>query len=318
MIEVLRAGLLDSVQDAGRFGLRKLGVGSAGALDAYSFAVGNRLVGNASDAAALEITLSGPALCLRRAATVAICGADIEARIAAGQLPCWRPLRVEANSCIEFGACRRGARAYLAIDGGIATTAQLGSRSTDLRAGFGGHDGRALRAGDQLPLGEPQRWAAPAGASRWWIEPGEDLDLGRTALARFVPLHADEEALSQQAWRLSATSSRQGLRLSGVPLAVRDAGQRISEPVAPGTLQLPPDGQPIVLMAEAQTVGGYARLGHVISADLPRLAQLRPGETLHFLPVSMAEAQRLQRVRSASLARMALAIEARLAESLLR
>ena len=128
-----------------------------------------------------------------------------------------------------------------------------------------------------------------------------------------MPLHADAGALSRQSWRLSATSSRQGLRLSGAPLPLRDAGQRTSEPVAPGTLQLPPDGQPIVLMAEAQTVGGYARLGHVISADLPRLAQLRPGEALHFLPVTMLEAQRLQRARSASLARMALAIEARMA-----
>lgn len=313
MIEVLRAGLLDSVQDAGRFGLRHLGVGTAGALDAYSFAVANRLVGNAPDAAALEMTLNGPALRLRRSATLAICGADIEARIGADLLPTWRPLRVEAGTSIDFGACRRGARAYLAIDGGIATAAQLGSRSTDLRAGFGGHEGRALQKDDQLALGNPLAWAAPAGASRWWIEPGEDLALGRTALARYVPLHADTADLSKLPWRLSATSSRQGLRLGGEPLPVRDAGQRISEPVAPGTLQLPPDGQPIVLMAEAQTVGGYPRLGHVISADLPRLAQLRPGEALHFLPVSLHEAQRLQRARSASLARMALAIAARLA-----
>ncbi len=313
MIEVLRAGLLDSVQDAGRFGLRHLGVGTAGALDSYSFIVANRLAGNAPDAAALEITLSGPALRLRRAATVAICGADIEARVGAEFLPNWRTLRLRADSLIEFGACRRGARAYLAIDGGIATDAQLGSRSTDLRAGFGGYEGRALRAGDQLPLGEPLRWTTIAGDCNWWIEPGADLQLGLAAVARFVPLHADAEALSRQTWRLSATSSRQGLRLCGAPLTARDAGQRISEPVAPGTLQLPPDGQPIVLMAEAQTVGGYARLGHVVSADLPRLAQLRPGEVMHFLPVSMHEALRLQRARSASLARMALAIEARLA-----
>lgn len=315
VIEVLRAGLLDSVQDAGRFGLRHLGVGSAGALDAYSFTIANRLVGNRPDAAALEITLNGPALRLRRAATVALCGADIVARIDSEPLPGWRPMRLKANACIEFGACRRGARAYLAIDGGITADAVLGSRSTDLRAGFGGCEGRALRAGDRLPLSQPLAWAGPAGASRWWINPGEELDLQRTALARFVPLHADAEALSKQAWRLSATSSRQGLRLSGTPLPLHDAGQRVSEPVAPGTLQLPPDGQPIVLMAEAQTVGGYARLGHVISADLPRLAQLRPGETLHFLPVSIAEAQRLQRAMSASLARMALAIETRLAAS---
>lgn len=313
MIEVLRAGLLDSVQDAGRFGLRHLGVGSAGALDTYSLAVANNLVGNEPGDAALEMTLNGPALRLRRAATVAVCGADIVARIGSEPVPCWRPIRLEANACIEFAACRRGARAYLAIDGGIATTPLLGSRSTDLRAAFGGHQGRALRAGDLLPLGEPLACTLPFGASRWWINPGDELDMQRTALARFVPLHCDAQALSKQAWRLSATSGRQGLRLSGTPLPMHDVAQRISEPVAPGTVQLPPDGQPIVLMAEAQTVGGYARLGHVISADLPRLAQLRPGEALHFLPVSMAEAQRLQGVMSASLARMALAIESRLA-----
>lgn len=313
MIEVLRAGLLDSVQDGGRFGLRHLGVGSAGALDAYSLAIANHLVGNNPGDAALEMTLNGPALRLRRAATIAVCGADIMARIGSEPVPCWRPLRLEANTCIEFSACRSGARAYLAIDGGIATTPLLGSRSTDLRAGFGGHEGRALRAGDLLPLGKPIAGDLPFGASRWWINPGEEFDLRRTALARFVPLHSEAEALSKQAWRLSATSGRQGLRLSGAPLPMHDAAQRISEPVAPGTLQLPPDGQPIVLMAEAQTVGGYARLGHVISADLPRVAQLRPGEALHFLPVSTTEAQRLQRVMSASLGRMALAIESRLA-----
>jgi biotin-dependent carboxylase-like uncharacterized protein len=312
MITVLRAGLLDSVQDLGRRGVRHLGVGLAGAVDRYSLQVANRLVGNPPGAAALEITLAGARLRLSRSARIAVCGADIETSADGIALPAWRPVVLPAQCELEFGPCRRGARAYLAVDGGIDTPVVLGSRSTDLRAGLGGVDGRALRAGDELPLGPSPRRLPGLGASPWWIDPLPDLDLSRTAVARFVPLHQAAQALVPQAWTLSATSNRQGLRLQGARLPMEDAGAILSEPVAPGVVQLPPDGQPIVLLAEAQTVGGYPRLGYVAEADLPRLAQLRPGETLHFEPVTREQSLALLREQRAGLARMALAIDARL------
>lgn len=312
MITVLRAGLLDSVQDLGRRGFRHLGVGLAGAVDRFSLQVANRLVGNSPGAAALEFTLAGPRLRLSRSARVALCGADIEARADGIPLPAWRPVVLAAQCELDFGACRRGARAYLAIDGGIDTPAILGSRSTDLRAGLGGLDGRALQRGDTLPLGASPHPLPGPGESAWWVDPLPDLDLSRTAVARFVPLHAAADALLRQAWTLSATSNRQGLRLQGAPLSIEQAGSSLSEAVAPGVLQLPPDGQPIVLLCEAQTVGGYPRLGFVAEADLPRLAQLRPGEALHFEPATRERSLALLREQRAGQARMALAIDARL------
>jgi len=312
VITVLRAGLLDSIQDLGRPGLRHLGIGLAGAVDRYSLQVANRLVGNPPDAAALEITLSGPRLRLTRAARIAICGADIEAHADGQRLPGWWSVVLPARCELDFGACRQGARAYLAVDGGIATPQVLGSRSTDLRAGLGGMDGRALRPGDELPLGPSLRPLTGSGASTWWVNPQPDIDLGRAAVAHFVPQHALCSTLQRQPWTLSATSNRQGLRLQGLPLASGEGGSSLSEPVAPGVVQLPPDGQPIVLMGEAQTVGGYPRLGFVAEADLPRLAQLRPGEALHFEPSSQEQSLALLREQRARLARMALAIEQRL------
>lgn len=311
-IDVLRAGLLDTVQDLGRPGWRALGLGLAGAMDPWSLEVANRLVGNPPGAAGLEITLAGPRLRLRRAARIALTGAPIEALIDGAVLPAWRPVEAPAGCTLEFGACRHGARSYLAVDGGLALEPMLGSRATDLRAALGGLDGRALRAGDVLPLKPSQRRAESIRASTWWIDPGQDLDLSRTAVARFVPQHESGDALCRRPWRVSATSNRQGLRLQGGGLATGAEGNAVSEPVAPGIVQLPPDGQPIVLMAEAQTVGGYPRLGFVAQADLPRIAQLRPGQHLHFEPVTAERALALLRAQRAGLARMALAIDARL------
>lgn len=311
-IEVLRPGLLDTVQDLGRPGWRGLGVGLAGAVDAWSLEVANRLVGNPPDAAGLEITLSGPRLRLRRAACIALTGAPIEALIDGAVLPSWRPVEAPAGCTLELGACRHGARSYLAVDGGLALEPVLGSRATDLRAALGGLDGRALRSGDVLPL-KPSRLRVEAiRTSAWWIDPGHDLDLSRTAVARFIALHPRAIDLCRLPWRVSATSNRQGLRLQGMAFPSEDTGASVSEPVAPGVVQLPPDGQPIVLMAEAQTVGGYPRLGFVAQADLPRIAQLRPGQHLHFEPVTPERSIDLLRTMRAGLARMVLAIDARL------
>lgn len=316
-LQVLAPGMLTCVQDTGRRGSRALGVGQTGAADPWSLAVANLLVGNRIDAAALEITLAGPRLRCNRATTIAICGAAIDAHVDAIAMPGWRPIHLRPHSILEFGACRRGARAYLAIAGGIDVPRVLGSRSTDLRAGFGGHDGRPLRIGDRLPLAAP---SIHSGRGRqlhiasWWIDCEPDLDFTDSIAVRVLPgSDATEpgDALHAQQFTVATASDRQGLRLHGEPLRLAHPRECISEPVVPGTVQLPPDGQPIILLADAQTVGGYPRIGHVITADLPRLAQRRAGQRLRLIPVDAVQAARANAEQRARLARIELAISMR-------
>ncbi|QWP74831.1 biotin-dependent carboxyltransferase family protein [Lysobacter sp. K5869] len=311
-IDVLAPGALSCVQDLGRDGWRHLGVGRGGALDPRCAILANALVGNPPAAAVLELALHGPTLRLRAPARVALLGAACELRFDGQPLPAARPLDLPAGT-LSIGGMRSGVRAWLAVAGGLAVAPVLGSRGTDLRGGFGGLDGRALRAGDRVPLGprRAERIDAPR-APGWWIDPdfGEDPH----APIRYVPTRAP--ALSETAlrfgdsgWKVEAASNRQGLRLSGDALdAGTAAGGRVSEPVAPGTIQLPADGGPIVLLADAQTVGGYPRLGHVIAADLPRLAQARPNTKLYFRACDENEARAARVAAAAELARLRWAI----------
>lgn len=313
-IEVLSPGLLTTVQDAGRFGLRALGVGSAGAADAYSARVANALVGNAAAEALLEITLSGPRLRFERGARIALAGADIEAAIGDVALPGWRPVVVPAGAELRLGGCRRGVRAYLAIEHGLRIDPVMGSASTDLRGGFGGVAGRALRAGDRLELSATHHACTRLEIAPWSVNPAPDLDLACDALAHLLPgsdATGPVDAIATQAWRVAAASDRQGLRLEGAALRLARPHHAVSEPVVAGTVQLPPDGQPIVLLCDAQTVGGYPRIGHVAQADLSRLAQCGPGDRVHFRPCTLAEAHALRRDQQYRLARMQLAIEHR-------
>ena len=318
-LEVLAAGLQTTVQDLGRFGYRHLGVGVAGALDGYSARVANLLVGNPDDSALLEIALHGPRLRFQQHARIAITGADVDAYSDGIAIPGWRPVDLPAACELVIGQCRRGARAYLAIAGGVQVAKVLGSACTDLRAGFGGVDGRCLVMGDVLAFGaalvpnvdEP-------GIASWWVNPEPDLDFNHSVSIRVLPGHesvALSDALSANPWRVSTQSNRQGLRLQGAALKLADSNERLSEPVAPGTVQLPPDGEPIVLLGEAQTIGGYPRMGHVVSCDLPRLAQLRPGDTLRFEMIDVPAAHALACAQRHRLSRMALAIGQRRHES---
>lgn len=313
-IEVISPGLLTTVQDAGRIGQRHVGVGSAGAADAFSLAVANLLVGNPMDAAALEITLAGPTLRFARATRIALCGGMFEASIDGLPYPGQRAARLPAGATLSIGPCRQGCRAYLAVAGGIDVPRLMGSRSTDLRAGFGGHAGRALRRGDHLPVVGGAAHRGPMQIDPRWMNLLPDLDPDPMRPLRVLPGRdacAPPNALFTQPWTVTAASNRQGCRLSGRPLVLSDPGERVSEPVTPGTIQLPPDGQPIVLMAEAQTVGGYPRIGHVIDADLPRLAQRRPGDRMVFAPIDEAGAEAAAAAQAHRLARMAIAIQHR-------
>lgn len=314
-LRVVAPGAATTVQATPRDGWRHVGVARGGALDPAQAVLANHLVGNAHDAAVLEITLGGPTLAFDAPIRIALCGAAIDAAFDSGDgvrriVPNGRPVALPAGT-LKLGTIRHGLRTWLAITGGIDVPVALGSRSTDLRGGFGGIDGRTLQAGDALPLGP--HTAPPANATpdapRWWI--ALDPPSAGACLVRYLPSsHALATALRDGAWRIDPRSDRQGLRLGNDNLPASHE-TLLSAPVAPGTIQLPPDGKPIVLLADAQTVGGYPRLGYVIAADQPRLVQLRPGDAVRFEPVDADEAERLRRQRQSELARALIAADAR-------
>lgn len=330
MMEVLAPGLLTTVQDLGRTGLRHLGVPSCGAADRDALRIGNRLVGNAESEAGLECTLVGPTLRFRQPHVIALTGGRCDASCDGMPLPMWRPVAVAAGAELTIARVRQGARAYLAIEGGIDVPEVLGSRSTDLRAGFGGHEGRALRARDRIATIAPassafvslfrrleQHRSLCAGAP-WWIAPTEDLR-GDVLLLHLLPgpdLAALDprvlRALRDGVWTVSSESDRMGVRVDGPLLRSVSIPERISSAVLPGAVQLPPDGRPILLGVDAQTVGGYPVVGQVIRADLGLAMQLRPGDKVRPVVVTAEAAQAAWRSRRIDLARMGEAIRARL------
>jgi len=295
MIEILRPGIQTTVQDLGRPGLAHLGIGRGGALDIPALMQANALLCNAPDSAGLEIVVGPVALRLLRSGWLALCGADFGATL--DNVPLrhgWRTPFV-SGQVLKLQGARHGMRTYLAIDGGIACKPVLGGRSTDLGAHFGGHLGRALRKGDRLALGPPQ----PAGLLRRQlgsrqrlpqlpirILPGPDYD-SLDAKSR--------QALVNGIWQISAQGNRMGARLQGPALSRTQGDQILSRGVLPGVIQVPPDGQPIVLLADAQTTGGYPVMAVVIEADLWQFAQFQPGSEIRFALCSLAEALQAQR-----------------------
>lgn len=285
-MKIIRGGMQTTVQDVGRFGHRAAGVPQSGAMDAFALRVVNLLVGNPENAAVLEFTLVGPEVEFSADTVVALGGAEWEG------VPSWKPLRVCAGERLRLGVCQRGCRGYLAVAGGIETEPVLGSRSTYLRAGFGGHEGRALRDGDVLRVPTTTRVVG----DHWRIDARILPVYSSSPVVRVVRgAQADEfgDKLYEGEFKVSPQSDRMGLRLVGPKLVRTSTEDLVSSAVAPGTIQVPPDGQPIVLMADAQTIGGYPQAAHVISVDLPLMAQLRPGDSVRFAEVTLAEAQRL-------------------------
>ena len=278
---VKKPGLLTTVQDCGRWGYQGLGVSVAGPMDLYSHRLANALVGNGDDAATLEVTLAGPELEFVDDREVVVTGAEFD--MVSGGVR-----RVKAGDRLTFGRRIRGTRAYVAISGGIETPKILGSRATHMPSAMGGFDGRALKAGDELPLGPhigpPNRLRqgyAPDLRTILRVLPGPQLD-------RFA---ADAlEALQSAPYRIGTDSSRMGYRLSGPRLAHTRGADIISDATPIGVLQVPASGEPILLMADRQTTGGYAKIATVISADISAAGQLAPGDEIRFTVCTPAEA----------------------------
>ncbi|HUF07205.1 MAG TPA: biotin-dependent carboxyltransferase family protein [Candidatus Binatia bacterium] len=281
-IEVVEPGLLSSIQDPlGRREWRHVGVPSGGAADPWNARLANRLVGNADGAALIEMTLIGPALRLGVAATVAITG-GLEATLDGVPLPPNAAQAIRAGSLVRVGS-GGGARGYLAFGGGLEADEVLGSASTDLRTGFGGLGGRALEAGDRLQLGAPPAGPGSLWTGSWAAGPIRIVD-GPHA-DRFAP-----GALAGGRWRVGVEADRSGVRLDG-PAPATDVPQVPSIGLPPGAVQVPPDGRPIVMLADRPVTGGYPVPAVVIGADVGRVAQLRTGDEIRFASVSLDEAR---------------------------
>ncbi|ONN67477.1 biotin-dependent carboxyltransferase family protein [Herbaspirillum frisingense] len=313
MIEILQPGMLASVQDLGRPGHRSQGIHPGGALNALALASANLLVGNAPGAAGIEITMGLCELRFGRATRIALGGDDIGATLDGKPISaCWS-LPVSAGSVLRLAPvasdlpqhpARHSMRSYLAVAGGIDVPVVLDSRSTDLKAGFGGHQGRALKRGDKLAVGDDQAALRAVSGPAFGVRAPDwsrsDLPAhqrGGHITLRVLPgpeieefTKAAREAFWSTPWRITPSSNRMGYRLEGEELKRKHARDMLSHGVVPGVIQVPPSGQPIILMGDAQTTGGYPKIGVVIGADLWKLAQAPLNATLRLEPCTLEQA----------------------------
>lgn len=293
MIEIITPGLLTTVQDFGRVGVMKNGFTQNGAMDRYSMTVANRLCGNCDSAPVLEMTVLGVTARFTQDTVVCISGADFGAKINDKPIKRNKAYKINNGDILSMGAAKSGMRAYLAVAGGIVGEYVFGSASTNLKFAFGGHFGKKLQSGDVLsigtgafPLGEIDKWEIPES------EYSKDAQL-RVVLGPQNEMFTDEDIrlfLSQE-YEVTAQSDRMGIRLSGEPLKSKNGMDIISDGIVFGSVQVPNSGEPIILMADHQTTGGYAKIATVISVDLPRASQLSAGNTVRFKSVTVEEAE---------------------------
>lgn len=307
-IEIIKPGMLATVQDRGRYGYQRYGVNCNGSMDESAARVANILVGNEDTLPVIEFTLTGAAVKFTSDHLIAICGGDMTPYLNNQPVEMWQPVLVKKDSTLSFAQCRNGCRVYLAVAGGFLIKQVMGSYSTSLRARFGGYDGRSLRAGDRL---EVCKISSQSKAAKLWqaLEKMERVNFHAHHFAlvydevvtiRFVegPDYASlskdsQEAWLNQNWKIDIQSDRMGYRLQGPELELDSKEEKISEGVTNGTIQLPAHGQPIILLADRQTIGGYPKIAVVAAVDIPILGQLRPGQLIRFIKISMNEAEQL-------------------------
>jgi biotin-dependent carboxylase-like uncharacterized protein len=311
VIQVQAPGLFTTVQDLGREGFGPMGVSPSGAADPISLRLGNRLVGNAEGAAALEMTLLGGAFLFPEGAIVALAGSDFGASLDGAPVCPWTSVEARPGQALRLGPTRSGARCYLCVQGGIAVKPFLGSASTHILSGLGGFDGRPLRKGDVLNIGSllpssRKRTLAPQALER--LSPRTVLRVTPGPQSDWFP-ESSRHLFYSAAYRVSEESNRMGLRLEGAPIPENSGGQMISEGVSLGAIQIPHGGQPIILFVEQQTTGGYPKIANVISADLPGVGQLRPRDEIRFERVDWQAARSLLQEQEKLLASPELLLE---------
>ncbi len=293
---ILNPGALTTVQDFGRKGYGQYGIPVSGAMDQFSYQVANLLVENEPGAAALEATLFGLKLEALRTTRIAVTGGDMHPMLDGKPLPMWRALDLPAGGILQFKTIRSGARTYLAVEGGVDSAVQLGSRSTHQKALLG----RILQKGDVVRTFP----AGGASAGRHLPEPlmpifSKHADI-RVILGPQDDLFSKKglETFFAETYTITSQSDRQGYRLAGEPIQHVSGADIISDAILPGSIQVPGNGQPIVMMMDAQTTGGYAKIANVIGPDIDVLAQMLPGRTVRFIRVSIAEAHKIVQERA--------------------
>ncbi|GKU84751.1 biotin-dependent carboxyltransferase family protein [Niallia sp. NCCP-28] len=313
-ITILHPGLLTSIQDTGRYGFQKYGVIASGAMDVYSLRMANVLIGNKETEAALEITLMGPMISVDEDMLIAITGADLSPSVDGIPLPIWRPVWIKKGSVIKFGAPKSGCRSYFAVAGGFAVETIMDSKSTYLRGEIGGFKGRSLQKGDTIGRGKCSERSMMLvsklkdatstnhfSTTDWFVDSNPFFSGADEAFIRVLPGRQYDRLTKQgkhqlfaEFFRITPQSDRMGFRLSGPTMELQEKEDMLSEAVSFGTIQLPPNGNPIILLADRQTTGGYPKIAQVASVDLAYLAQRKPGEKVRFQLITLEEAQQMQ------------------------
>ena len=290
-ISVVKPGLFTTVQDLGRYGYAHLGISPAGAADALSLRIANLLVDNDENAPVLEMTLLGTTLAFEDPVIVALTGASCECKLGPDTVPANQAVAIAAGSVLQCGSTTNGARCYLAVQGGFDVPLVMGSASTDVRGSFGGFEGRRLQKGDVLRIGkarkaEPRRLQASTNEGLRWTGP---VRVTRGAQCDWFSPDGYAKFLGTS-YLVSEQSDRAGLRLQGEAVSPRDKRQLLTDGIPLGAIQVPQDGQPIILFVDQQTTGGYPKIASVIAADMHRIGQLWPRDEVRFTQVSIAEA----------------------------
>ncbi|WP_239617727.1 biotin-dependent carboxyltransferase family protein [Cohnella mopanensis] len=301
-VKVIKPGFFTTVQDLGRHRYQNIGISTAGAMDALSLRLANLLVGNEEEDAALEVTLIGPKLRFAGDGAIAITGGDLSPALNGIPVQMWTSIPVGKDDELSFGNCVAGCRAYVAIAGGVNVPRIMGSRSTFSRGHYGGVEGRALKSGDEVPIGNCLFKLNDIEGRR--LRPDAIPDYGKDRAIRFIPGPQAEAFIEQSLDQFTSTpyvvaneSDRMGYRLQGQQLNHVNGADIISDFIAVGSIQVPANGQPIILMADCQTTGGYTKIGVVISVDLPYVAQKKPRDQIRFEAVDVTYAQDLYRKR---------------------
>lgn len=311
-ITVLNPGILTTIQDLGRVGYQKYGVIVSGAMDTYAMRLSNIIVGNEENEGVLEITMVGPTLELHKGMLFSITGAHLSPTINNKSVPLGRPIYLKEDCILKFGACKAGCRSYLAIAGGFDIPLVMNSKSTYLRAEFGGFKGRPLKKNDVLNIGSKSRVSCKIIEKTKEIKSKEDFIAAKWYVKSYSTEHFNskiirvfedrqfnkisEESVSKffgEEFNIDIKSDRMGYRLIGPKIELKEKLEMISEEVSVGTIQIPPNGNLIILLADRQTAGGYPKIAHVAAVDIQKIVQLKPNDKLTFQKITLIEAEKL-------------------------
>jgi len=311
-IKIIKAGMLTTIQDLGRYGLQRYGMAVSGAMDSYALLLGNRILGNADNEAAIECTVLGPSIYFEQTQLIVVTGADLSPKVDGQPLPMWKPVLIEAGSLVSFGRPNSGCRSYICFGGGLDIPKVMGSRSTYSKGQIGGWQGRPLKEQDRIAFNHP--YDGGEGSFSWSMDPRLYPDLSAEVIRVMDGPQRDEfesdslQSFFADVFTVSKNSDRMGYRLQASPLQLKEKKELLSTAVTFGSIQVPPDGNAIILMADHPTTGGYPVIGQVATVDLPLLAQKGPEDNIRFERIELDEAQNLLKQRQIQLIKLKRAI----------